>query len=60
MISFLQGEVASVSPDRVVLEVGGVGFEVLVSTRDAADMPSAGQSVKLHTCMSVSQDAIRL
>ena len=60
MISFLRGEVASVLQDRVILEVGGVGFEVLVSTRDAADMPPAGEDVKLHTYMSVSQDAIRL
>ena len=60
MISFLRGEVASVLPDRVILEVGGVGFEVLISTRDAADMPPAGEDVKLYTYMSVSQDAIRL
>ena len=60
MISFLRGEVAQVLPDRVVVEVGGVGYEVLVSTRDAADMPPAGEDVKLHTYMSVSQDAIRL
>ena len=47
-------------PDRVVVEVGGVGFEVLVSVRDAADMPPAGEDVKLYTYMSVSEDAIRL
>ncbi len=47
-------------PDRVVVEVGGVGFEVLVSVRDAADMPPAGEDVKLYTNMSVSEDAIRL
>lgn len=60
MISFLRGEVAQVLPDRVVVEVGGVGFEVLVSVRDAADMPPAGEDVKLYTNMSVSEDAIRL
>ena len=60
MISFLRGEVAQVLPYRVVVEVGGVGFEVLVSVRDAADMPPAGEDVKLYTYMSVSEDAIRL
>lgn len=60
MISFLRGEVAQVLPDRVVVEVSGVGFEVLVSVRDASDMPSAGEDVKLYTHMSVSEDAIRL
>lgn len=60
MISFLRGIVAQVSPDRVIVEVGGVGFEVLVSVRDASDMPPAGEEVKIHTYMSVSEDAIRL
>ena len=60
MIAFLRGEVMQVLPDRVILEVNGVGFQVLISVRDASDMPSAGEEVKLHTYMSVSQDAIRL
>ena len=60
MISFLRGKVAQVMPDRVIVEVGGVGFEVLVSVRDAADMPPSGEDVKLYTFMSVSEDAIRL
>ena len=60
MISFLRGIVAQVLPDRVIVEVGGVGFEVLVSVRDASDMPPAGEEVKIHTYMSVSEDAIRL
>ncbi len=60
MISFLRGEVAAVMPDRVVLDVGGVGFEVFVSSRDASDMPPQGEDVRIHTYMSVSEDAIRL
>jgi Holliday junction DNA helicase RuvA len=60
MISFLRGKVASVLPDRVIVDVGGVGFQILVSIRDAADMPPAGSEVKIHTYMSVSEDAIRL
>ena len=38
----------------------GVGFQVLVSIRDAADMPPAGSEVKVYTYLSVSEDAIRL
>ncbi len=60
MISFLRGEVACVLPDRVVVDVSGVGFQVFVSVRDASDMPPAGTEVKIHTYMSVSEDAIRL
>lgn len=60
MISYLRGEVAAVLPDRVIVDVGGVGFQVLVSVRDAADMPPVGEEVKIFTYMSVSEDAIRL
>ena len=58
--SFLRGKVASVLPDRMTVDVGGVGFQILVSIRGAADMPPAGSEVKIHTYMSVSEDAIRL
>ena len=60
MIAYLRGEVAQVLPDRVIVDVGGVGYQVLVSVRDAADMPPAGEEVKIHTYLSVSEDAMRL
>ncbi len=60
MISYLRGDLAAVLPDRVIVDVGGVGFQVLVSVRDASDMPPVGEEVKIYTYMSVSEDAIRL
>ena len=60
MITYLRGEVAAVYDGRVVLDVNGVGFQIFVSTRDAADMPAVGEEVRIHTYMSVSEDAMRL
>ncbi|MDD2957931.1 MAG: Holliday junction branch migration protein RuvA [Lachnospiraceae bacterium] len=60
MIAFLRGEVISVSENRVVLEVNHVGYQILISSRDAADMPSVGETVKLHTYFSVREDAMQL
>ncbi len=60
MISYLRGDLAAVLPDRVIVDVGGVGFQVLVSVRDASDMPPVGEEVKIYTHMSVAEDAIRL
>ncbi len=60
MITYLKGELAGVYDGRVVLDVNGVGFQINISSRDAADMPPAGSEVKIHTYMSVSEDAIRL
>ena len=60
MITYLRGEVAAVYEGRVVLDVNGVGYQIFVSARDAADMPRTGEEVKIHTYMSVSEDAMRL
>ena len=60
MISYLRGEVAAVYDGRVVLDVNGVGFQIFISTRDAADMPPIGETVRIHTYLSVSEDAMRL
>ena len=60
MITYLRGEVAAVYDGRVVLDVNGVGFQIFISTRDAADMPPVGEEIRIHTYMSVSEDAMRL
>ncbi|MCD8398218.1 MAG: Holliday junction branch migration protein RuvA [Lachnospiraceae bacterium] len=60
MIAYLKGAVAAVSESILVLDVNQVGYQVFISARDAANMPAAGNEVKVFTWMSVSQDAIRL
>ena len=45
MITYLRGEVISVTDKRLVVEVGQVGFQVAISARDAANMPPAGEEV---------------
>ena len=52
MITYLRGEVAAVYDGRVVLDVNGVGFQIFISTRDAADMPPVGEEIRIHTYMS--------
>lgn len=60
MITYLRGAVAAVYEGRVVLDVNGVGFQIFISSRDAADMPPVGEEVRVHTYLSVSEDAMRL
>ena len=60
MIAYLRGTVASVSQARVVLEVNGVGYQVFITSRDAAEMPGRGEEVILHTYLSVREDAMQL
>lgn len=60
MITYLKGEVAAVSENRLVLEVNQVGYQIFISTRDAAAMPPVGEKVKIHTYLSVREDALQL
>lgn len=60
MISFLAGEIAEKLPDRVVLDVGGVGYEVLVSVRTLSSLPPVGRRVRVFTRLHVREDAMVL
>ena len=60
MITFLEGTVVSVTEKRLVLDVGHVGFQVGITTRDSVNMPPEGEQVKVFTYMSVREDAISL
>ncbi len=60
MITYLRGTVVEVEEHRLVMEVGGIGYQIGISGRDALNMPSPGETVKIHTYMSVREDAISL
>lgn len=60
MITFLEGQVVSVSERRLVLDVNHVGFQVGISARDSVNMPPEGETVRVYTYMSVREDAISL
>lgn len=60
MISFLKGELADMTEGTVVLDVGGVGYEVLVPTQLLSMLEGIGQTLKLYTYMQVREDAVVL
>jgi holliday junction DNA helicase RuvA len=60
VISFLAGEVAEKGAGRVVLSVGGVGYEVMIPGSSAAALPPVGRPARLHTRLQVRDDAIVL
>ena len=59
MIAQLTGEVRSISSDRVVLEVNGVGYLVSVTPALSATL-SLGSALTLHTSMIVREDSMTL
>jgi Holliday junction DNA helicase RuvA len=58
VIASLTGEVVAAHLGEVVVDVGGVGYRVL--TPPSASMTRTGQSVTLHTHLSVREDALTL
>ena len=60
MIAYVHGEIADITEDSVVLDVGGIGYNVLVSGRVLGQIPSIGQMLKLHTYTLVREDAFQL
>lgn len=57
MITFLEGTLEEKGPDRVVLNVGGVGYEVGIPTSSFDGLPSEGGRVRLLTVELIREDA---
>lgn len=60
MISYVRGELASVEKEKVILDVGGVGYGVFMPEASMGMLPSIGEEVKLHTYLNVREDAMQL
>lgn len=57
MIGRLRGVVIAKSPPTLVLEVGGVGYEIEAPMSTFYELPPVGQSATLHTHLVVREDA---
>ncbi len=57
MITYLRGEIIEKNPMAVVLDVGGVGYEVFIPLSTYQELPEDGQTVKLFTRQIIREDA---
>ncbi len=60
MIAYVNGMIDDISEDNVVLDVGGIGYNVKISASTAEKLPGVGKQAKLYTYTSVREDAIQL
>jgi Holliday junction DNA helicase RuvA len=60
LIASLEGLVAQRGADSVIIDVHGVGYLVTVGARTLAELPHAGERVRLHTYTYVREDALAL
>ncbi len=60
MIGFLRGTLESVTDNTLIIDVGGVGYEVGIPSSVIPHLPDMGEEVRLYTYMSVSESAVSL
>lgn len=60
MIGRLCGTLAAVGVDTVLIDVGGVGYDVAVTSRTFVELPGVGSEVVLHTHLQVREDLMAL
>lgn len=57
MISFLHGKLVEALPTQVIVDVNGMGYEVLIPLSSFDKLPQPGGEVKLLTQLIVREDA---
>jgi holliday junction DNA helicase RuvA len=60
MIAFLTGTVAAKGAGYCLLEVGGVGYRLAMSTASLSGLPAVGDEVLIHTHLHVREDELSL
>lgn len=60
MIAHLSGTLLSKQPNSVILDVGGVGYEVNIPVSTFYDLEEEGSSVKLRIYTHVREDTLQL
>lgn len=62
MIAYVKGTVEYVEPENglVVLESGGIGYNILVPGKEFSMLPGRGGEAKLYTHLNVREDAMQL
>lgn len=60
MIQYIRGELALVEEDRVIVDVGGVGYGIFMPVQSISQLPGVGNEVRIYTYLNVKEDAMQL
>jgi len=60
VIAHLRGQILSKSPSSVIVDCGGVGYELAISVTTFTDLGNEGSETKLHVHTHVREDALAL
>ena len=59
MISYIRGELVAVEKEKVIIDVGGVGYGIFMPESAMGLLPQMGNEVKLYTYLNVREDAMQ-
>ena len=60
MIAHLRGKLLAKHPNQIVVDTGGVGYEVNISVATFSELPASGSEVALHIHTHVREEVIAL
>lgn len=60
MISYIRGELADIMQEKIVVDVGGVGYGIYMPQKSMAHLPVIGSQVKIYTYLNVREDCMQL
>ena len=60
MYSYIRGTLADVEENLVVIEAGGVGYNIYTTGQTLDYLPSIGEELKLYTYLQEREDAMQL
>ncbi len=60
MIAFLRGKLLEKHPNQIIVETGGIGYDVLIPISTFSALPAAGADVKLRIHTHVREDTLAL
>lgn len=60
MIQFIRGRLDCIEEDRILVDVGGVGYGIFMPVQAMSLLPQTGSEVKIYTYLNVKEDAMQL
>lgn len=60
MYVYIKGELAEINTDHIVVEAGGIGYQVFISLQTFDYLPSVGEDLKIYTYLYLREDAMIL
>ena len=60
MYAYIKGELAETNPDHIVIETGGIGYQVFISGQTFEYLPAVGEEIKVYTYLYLREDAMIL